>query len=48
VTLVKLFFNDLANIGSIYRVAALVVVALIALGASFLYQRFYSRESGPN
>ncbi|MDZ4286990.1 MAG: DUF2339 domain-containing protein [Prosthecobacter sp.] len=45
VTLLKLFFNDLANIGSIYRIGALIAVAVIALGASFLYQRFYSREN---
>jgi len=44
ITLVKLFFHDLANIGSIYRIAALIVVAIIALGASFLYQRFYARQ----
>lgn len=47
VTLVKLFFNDLANIGSIYRIGALLVVAVIALGASFLYQRYYSTEENP-
>jgi uncharacterized membrane protein len=44
ITLLKLFFNDLANIGSVYRIGALMVVAVIALGASFLYQRFFSRE----
>lgn len=43
-TMLKLFFHDLANIGSIYRIGALIVVALIALGASFLYQRFYARQ----
>ncbi|MCX6853479.1 MAG: DUF2339 domain-containing protein, partial [Verrucomicrobia bacterium] len=45
ITLVKLFFHDLANIGSIYRIGALIIVAIIALGASFLYQRFYARQS---
>ncbi len=45
VTLMKLFFHDLANIGSIYRIGALIVVAVIALGASFLYQRFYARQA---
>lgn len=44
ITLLKLFFHDLANIGSIYRIGALIVVAVIALGASFLYQRFYARK----
>ncbi|MEZ0386950.1 MAG: DUF2339 domain-containing protein [Verrucomicrobium sp.] len=46
-TLLKLFFHDLANIGSIYRIGALIFVALIALAASFLYQRFLDR-SQPN
>jgi uncharacterized membrane protein len=45
ITLMKLFFHDLANIGSIYRIGALIVVAVIALGASFLYQRFYARQA---
>lgn len=44
VTLLKLFFHDLANIGSIYRIGALIVVALIALAASFLYQKFLDRS----
>jgi uncharacterized membrane protein len=40
VTLLKLFFHDLAMLDSLYRIGALVVVALTALAASFLYQRF--------
>jgi len=44
VTLLKLFFHDLANIESIFRIGALIVVAVIALAASFLYQRFLSDE----
>ncbi len=40
VALLKLFLHDLANIESIYRIGALMVVAVIALAASFLYQRF--------
>lgn len=44
VTLCKLFFHDLANLGSIYRIGSLIVVAIIALGASFLYQRFYAQR----
>jgi hypothetical protein len=44
VTLVKLFFHDLSTIESIYRIAALIVVAIIALAASFLYQRFFDEE----
>ncbi len=44
VTLLKLFFHDLANIDSGYRIGALIVVAIIALAASFLYQRFLSDD----
>lgn len=46
VTLLKLFLHDLANIDSGYRIGALIGVALIALAASFLYQRFLSDEPG--
>jgi uncharacterized membrane protein len=42
-TLLKLFLHDLASIGSGYRIGALMAVALIALAASFLYQRFRDR-----
>jgi hypothetical protein len=44
VALIKLFLHDLANIGNIYRVGALMIVAVIALAASFLYQRFLQDE----
>ncbi len=44
VALLKLFLHDLANIESIYRIGALIVVAVIALAASFLYQRFLSDD----
>ena len=40
ITLLKLFLHDFANIESLYRIAAFVVVAILALGAAFLYQRF--------
>ncbi|MEI6537594.1 MAG: DUF2339 domain-containing protein, partial [Verrucomicrobiaceae bacterium] len=42
-TLLKVFFHDLASLESIYRIAALIGVAIIALSASFLYQRFFDR-----
>jgi len=42
VTLLKLFFHDLARIGQLYRVGALIGVAVIAMLASFAYQRFFS------
>jgi hypothetical protein len=40
VALLKLFFHDLANLGQLYRIGALVAVAIIAMVASFIYQRF--------
>jgi hypothetical protein len=42
VTLLKLFLHDLARIGQLYRVGALIGVAVIAMLASFAYQRFFS------
>lgn len=48
VTLLKLFFHDLARLDSIYRIGALIAVALIALAASFLYQRFLDRDDEPS
>ena len=38
--LLKLFFHDLSQLQQLYRIAALIVVAIIAILASFLYQRF--------
>ena len=40
-TLLKLFLHDLSQLEQLYRIAALVVVAIIAMLASFLYQRFF-------
>ena len=40
VTLLKLFFHDLARLSGLYRIGAILVVAVIAMLASFLYQRF--------
>jgi hypothetical protein len=40
VTVVKLFFHDLSQLDQLYRIGAFVVVAVIAIVASFLYQRF--------
>lgn len=48
VTLVKLFFHDLARLGQLYRIGALGGVAIVAMLASFAYQKFFSstkRES---
>jgi uncharacterized membrane protein len=40
VTLLKLFFHDLAQLEALYRIGALFAVAVIAILASFAYQRF--------
>jgi uncharacterized membrane protein len=42
VTLLKLFFHDLAQLGQLYRIGAFVGVAVIAMLASFAYQKFFS------
>jgi uncharacterized membrane protein len=47
VTVLKLFFHDLAQLGQLYRVGALVVVAVVAILASFLYQRFVPQDGRP-
>jgi hypothetical protein len=39
-TIVKLFFHDLSQLDQLYRISAFIVVAVIAILASFLYQRF--------
>ena len=44
VTLLKVFLHDLAAIQNIFRIGALVGVAVIAFIASFLYQRFFDRS----
>jgi uncharacterized membrane protein len=42
VTLLKLFFHDLARLGQLYRIGAFIGVAVIAMLASFAYQNFFS------
>ena len=42
VTLLKLFFHDLSQLDALYRIGALIVVAIVAIAASILYQRFLS------
>lgn len=46
-TLLKLFLHDLARLGQLYRIGALVGVAIVAILASFLYQRFLARPDEP-
>jgi uncharacterized membrane protein len=40
VTVLKLFFHDLSELEQLYRIGAFIAVAVIAMLASFLYQRF--------
>jgi len=40
ITIVKLFFHDLSQLDQLYRIGAFIAVAVIAILASFLYQRF--------
>jgi uncharacterized membrane protein len=40
VTVVKPFFHDLSRLDQLHRIGAFIVVAVIAIVASFLYQRF--------
>lgn len=40
VTMLKLFLHDLARLDALYRIGALAAVAVVALIASFLYQKF--------
>lgn len=48
VTLLKLFLHDLARLEALYRIGALFAVAVIAILASFAYQRFQpSNEKTP-
>lgn len=48
VTLLKLFFHDLDRLEALYRIGALFAVAVIAILASFAYQRFQpSNEKSP-
>ena len=42
VTLLKLFIHDLGRLEQIYRIGAFLGVGVIALLASFLYQRFFA------
>lgn len=44
-TLGKLFVLDIWELQQIYRIAAFIIVAVIAILASFLYQRFLGREN---
>jgi uncharacterized membrane protein len=45
VALLKLFFHDLASLEALYRIGALLGTAVIAIFASFLYQKLLSSAS---
>ena len=47
ITLLKVFVHDLAAIENVFRIGALIGVAVIAFIASFLYQRFFDRPKAP-
>jgi uncharacterized membrane protein len=42
VTLLKLFFHDLAHLNQLYRAGAFIGVAVIAMLAAFAYQKFFN------
>ena len=44
VTLVKLFFHDLAHLSQLYRAGAFIGVAIIAMLAAFAYQKFFNTD----
>ena len=45
VVLLKLFFHDLARLDALYRIGALIVVAIVAILASVIYQRFFTQRT---
>ena len=47
-SVMKLFFHDLSQLDQLYRISAFVVVAIIAMVASFLYQRFLGAAEKAN
>ena len=48
ITVVKLFFHDLSQLDQLYRIGAFIAVAVIAILASFLYQRFLAAVTKNN
>jgi hypothetical protein len=48
ITVMKLFLHDLSQLDQLYRIGAFVVVAVIAILASFLYQRFLAAADKNN
>ena len=48
VTILKLFFHDLSQLAQLYRIGAFIAVAVSAILASFLYQRFLAAVTKNN
>ncbi|HEX3420614.1 MAG TPA: DUF2339 domain-containing protein, partial [Candidatus Udaeobacter sp.] len=48
ITVAKLFFHDLSQLDQLYRIGAFIAVAVIAIVASFLYQRFLAGATKSN
>ncbi len=48
VTVAKLFLHDLSQLDQLYRIGAFIAVAVIAIFASFLYQRFLAATNKDN
>jgi len=46
-TMLKLFLHDLAELEALYRIGAFMGVAVIAMAASFAYQRFLAGTTQP-
>jgi uncharacterized membrane protein len=46
IALAKLFLHDLDQLNQLYRIAAFLSVAVIAIVASFVYQRFLAPKAG--
>jgi uncharacterized membrane protein len=47
VTILKLFLHDTSNLNDLYRIGAFILVAVVAIVAAFLYQRFVASSSKP-
>jgi uncharacterized membrane protein len=45
VSFAKLFLHDLGSLNQLYRIGAFITVAIVAIIASFVYQRFLSPET---
>ncbi|MDB6172881.1 MAG: hypothetical protein JWL59_2192 [Chthoniobacteraceae bacterium] len=47
VTILKLFFHDTSKLDDLYRIGAFILVAVVAIVAAFLYQRFIANSAKP-